>query len=226
MAEDPTTDELTEQMFAAVGRAITQWSFVEDRLCSLFSVCVGSAVSSKHGGIEFIESWIPMWVFYAAESFNTKRALVDAAIAAVLYRGPQAGELKAEWATLSDKARKLSHKRNKLAHWTVFPAQRSGSGAGHDSIHPARLMPPFGSPKYWRETGLSPLGLSLSEVKVGHIDKAFYLYCGKVSDFTKKVAGNLELRDTNARRALRLLESDDRLSPTLLASLKRELSLK
>ena len=212
-------------MFAMVGRAITQWSFVEDRLCNLFSVCVGSAVlSNKHGGIEFIESWTPMWVFYAAEAFNTKRSLVDAAITAHVHMVPDEDALKAEWAKLSDKARKLSHKRNKLAHWTVRPAQRTGTAAKHEPIAPARLMPPYGSPKYWRETGWNPPGHSLSLVQVGHIEKAFYLYCGKVHEFTRKLAGIQELRDKHVLLALRRLASDDQLDPTLLEHVKRALA--
>ncbi len=225
MAETDTRFELTEQMFAAVGRAITQWSFVESSLCNLFSACVGTAVPLKqHDGVEFVESWTPMWVFYAAEAFNTKRSLLNAAITAHLYTVEQRDELGAEWSKLSDKARDLSHMRNKLAHWTVRPAQRTGTGESHEPMAPARLMPPFGSPKYWRETGLDPPGKSLTTVQVGHIEKAFCLYDEKVRAFTLKLVRTQALLDKDAELAMRRLLLDPRLSPTALAELERVLA--
>lgn len=225
MAESATPFELTEQIFAAVGRAITQWGFVEESLCRLFTVCVGTAVPLKmHDGVEYLESWTPMWVFYAAESFNTKRSLVDAAITAHVGRVSQKDELSAEWAKLSDKARTLSGKRNKLAHWTVIPAQRTGTGEAPEPIAHARLMPPFGSPKYWRETGINPPGRSLSAVQVGHIEKAFRLYAEKVRAFTLKLARTQELLDKDVSQAMRLLVSDGRLSQIALAELKHVLA--
>ena len=225
MAASNTRYELTEQMFAAVGRAITQWSFVEQALSDLFSVCVGSAVPGEHGEIQFIEAWIPMWVFFALESFAARRALVDAAFAAYVYGAtPTEIELTTEWAKLSDKARTLSGKRNKLAHWTVIPAQPTGAGAEYEPIAPARLMPQYGSPKYYRETGYNPPGKSLTKVQVGHIENAFCLYAEKVRIFTKKVANDKGLRGRDVLQACRLLVSDGRLDPPVLAGLRREIA--
>lgn len=222
MVETVTPSELTEQMFAAVGRAITQWSFIESSLCDLFCVCVGTAVPLKqHDGVEFIENWTAMCVFYAAESFNGKRSLVNAAIEAHLRTIREGHELNAEWSKLSDKARTLATKRNKLAHWTVLPAQRRGTGASHEPLAPARLMPPFGSPKYWRESSVFPLGLSLTNVQVGHIEKAFCLYRDKVHAFTMKLVSTQALLDKDALQAIHRTMQDPRLSPNALAELER-----
>jgi len=225
MAETDTRFELTEQMFAAVGRAITQWSFVENSLCNLFTVCIGTAVPLKrHDGIEYVDGWTAIRVFYAAEAFNTKRALVNAAIEAHLMAIPQRHHLSTEWAKLSDKARDLSAMRNKLAHWTVRPAQRTGTGAIHELMAPPRLMPPFGSPKYWGETGLNPPGKTLTTAQVGHIEKAFCLYDKKVHTFTVKLVRTQELLDKDAELAMRRLLHDPRLSPSALAELERVLA--
>src|SRR5690242_17185344 len=99
MAEHPSPAELNEQMFAAVGRAITQWSFVEAELSALFVVCAADGFP-RDRGIQFVDKWwVATQVFHAIESFNAKRTLVDAAVTALISSEiPNADEWKAEWA--------------------------------------------------------------------------------------------------------------------------------
>lgn len=225
MAESNTPSELTEQMFATVGRAITQWSFVENDLSTLFGVCLGgAAIDKKYGYVHVPRGWNAMWLFYSVENWRAKLQLLDAAIEAHLLGSTAEKKLKAEWAKLSDKASDLARKRNKLAHWFVRPAQRSGTGAEHEPIAPARLCPPYGSPKYYRETGFNPPGVALTEKQVRELDTAFSGLAEKVRRFTKKVAKAKEPRDKDVLLALDLLLSDGRLDPPLLKALERALS--
>lgn len=226
MAVPNTREEATEQMFAAVGRAITQWGFVEERLFHLFALCVGNVlpIPKSSMGIQFIDSWVPMWVFYSLESFHAKRTILDAAVTGHLYGISQEKELTQEWGKLSQKGRELAQRRNKLAHWTVLPAQPRGTGAPEEGFGPARLMPTIGSPNYWRETGSKPKRKSLTEVQIGHIEKAFHLYSEKVRCFTRKLADVQELRDKDALIALRLLRLDDRLDQSVRVELTRFLA--
>jgi hypothetical protein len=225
MADTPTPAELTEQMFAAVGSAITQWTFVEADLAALFSLCVGGAVPHSSGGLQHLNYQVSSAVFFAVESFSARRALVDSAFAAYIHgETPNEGALKAEWAKLSDKARKLSHSRNKLAHWFVRPAQRTGSGEDHEPIAPARLMPSYNSPKYIRETAYRPTKLSQTVVQVSQMEKAFCLLAAKIRDFTRRVGHEPELSDRYARQALHRLGLDGRLDRPLLGAIERALA--
>jgi hypothetical protein len=205
--------EATQQMFTAVGRAISQWSFVEERLFGLFCVCVGTVVPLPGKGIQYVDSWVPTWVFYSMDTFHAKRTMLDAAVTAYLHDISQQDELTEKWGKLSQKGRELANRRNKLAHWFVLPAQPRGSGAPEEGFSPARLMPPIGSPGYWRETGYMPKRKSLTAVQVGHLEKAFCLYGDKVHAFTRKLTENQELRDKDAQQAARLLLMDGRLTP-------------
>jgi hypothetical protein len=208
-------------MFAAVGRAMTQWSFVEEQLSRLMAVCIGGAVLKRVGAIQYIEVWDAMWIYFAIDNFHSRLQLVDAALTSHLHRTTVAEELTAEWDRLAKKARKLARRRGKLAHWTVIPAQRTGTGEEHEPIAPARLLPTIGSPKYYRETGYRPPGDALTAVQVGHLDRAFCLLRQKFRDFTHKVAGTEELRDKVARRGLDRLLILGRLDQNLREELIR-----
>lgn len=208
MASPNTRIEATEQMYAAVGRAITRWGFVEEQLYQIFALCLGNVLPIKGEGdpMYMLDSWEGMWVFYSLETFFSKRTILDAAVTAYLYGTSQEEEFLEEWGKLSQKSRELAMKRNKLAHWTVLPAQIDGT--------PARLMPTIGSPKYWRETGRNPPGKSLTRIQVGHIDTAFCLFEKKLLAFARKLRDSQELRDKDFQKALRLLLSSRKLSPS------------
>ena len=139
MANALTPADATEQMFAAVGRAITQWSFVENELSKLLAVAIGGAVIRDGQGVKYIESWTAMWLFYSVENWRSRLQILDAALTAHLYHAEAANDLMPEWARLSEKANALAKKRNKLAHWFVLPAQRTGTAEDHEPIAPAPL---------------------------------------------------------------------------------------
>lgn len=223
MAKSDNPSELTEQMFATIGRAITQWSFVEKELSRLLGVCLGGATFTKRPGGTVIApgATAAIFLFYAVENWRSRLQLVDASIEAHFMRSKAAEELTGEWAKISDKANDLARKRNKLAHWFVLPAQRTGTGAEHEPIAAARLFPPYGSPNYYRETGLNPPGKSLNEKQVKELGAAFHQLEKRLRTFIEKVAGNQELRDRDARRALDQLILDGRLDPHLAISLRR-----
>lgn len=225
MVGSDTENQLTEQMFAAVGHAITQWSFVEKELSWLLGVCLGGATVDDDGrGIIAPNSLTAIFLFYSVENWRSRLQLIDAALEVHVMRSTVQDELRAEWAKLSDKSNALARKRNKLAHWFVLPAQRTGSGAEHEPIAPARLYPPYGSPNYYRETGLNPPGKALTEKQVRELDCAFYQLEKKVRNFTRKLASVGELRDRDARRALDRVVLDDRLDPPLARALRQYLA--
>lgn len=216
MAKLNNADDATEQMFALVGRAITRWSFVEEDLCQVFSVCTSIICARPRGGIEFLDSHVSMSVFFAVENFRANLGLVDAAVTSRLaMSGEREGEMAAEWSRLKDKIRKLSLKRNKLAHWTVLPAFQ------YEGLRPARLVPPIGSPAYYRETGWRSTSATLRPLHLEHLERAFWLVGKKVRDFASRLARNEALFDRYAQLLARQMESLDRTDPTRAEQIRR-----
>lgn len=222
MTSPINADEATEQMFALVGRTITQWSFVEQALCNIFTICVTpcpARLGLDGGYTSFLDSQVPEAIFYSIESFRGKLALVDAALLArVSDYGGWADELRNDWARLREKTRKLSHKRNRLAHWTVIPAFQE------EVFHPAALMPPYGSPGWWAETSISPPGKRLSAVHVQHLCRAFFLVEQRLRDYSKRLAQSPRLSDKYDQLVVRLVRSLDRLNPTRAERIRRDLA--
>ena len=175
-------------MMAFVGEAITQWSFVEQTLSNIFTVCVvpcPTRPEAPDGGyVSFIDSAVPTAVFYSVESFRAKLGLVDAALLSrIKSSGNWADQLRSDWARLKDKTRKLALKRNSLAHGTVTPAFDDG-----EEFHESKLMPPFGSPNWWAETGSVPPGRTKSPEQMKHLIRAFAIMDGKLRCFYKNLA--------------------------------------
>lgn len=206
----------TARMFEMIGRAITGWSFVEERLSVIFMVCTADVAARPEGGLDFDEVSVPQSVFFAVESFRGKLNLVDAAVSTRLHeRDRWAIELNTEWRRLYEKTRKLSLKRNKLAHYTVLP--------GHDyddqTIAP-RLVPPYGSPGYYRETGISPGTQTLKLLHLTHLEQAFYLLEGKLRDFAYRLASQEELFELYVQRLARRVQAHSKHDPDRAEKLK------
>ena len=226
MNDDNKEYDATDLMFASVGRAITQWSFVELTLCNLFTICVTPCPTrpakddEDQGYVSMIDSAVPTATFYSIESFRGKLGLVDAALRARIPENKSwAIEAREKWAKLYDKTRRLSLKRNRLAHWTVIPAFDDG-----EVFHDARLMPPYGSPGWWKETGSNPPGDILKTSQVQHLCVAFNLIDEKLRAFYKDLAQNAELHDKYDKLTVRLIQSHDRLNPNRAELIRRDLA--
>jgi hypothetical protein len=217
MTEIDKGREQTEQMFALIGKAITNWSFVEEQLCHVFEICAGPVSTRPDGGHWFLDS-VPSAVFYSVENFRGKLSLIDAALNA-RAAGPWdwAQEIRADWARLRDKARKLSLKRNKLAHWTVLP------GYDYEGTIPPRLVPPIGSPNYYRATGLSGK-LTLQLQHLSHLNHAFFLLQQKIRDFTVCLGRREELFDKYVEQLAHQVRSHCHSDPSRAERLERALS--
>lgn len=94
-----------EQFYAAIGRALTVWSGLENDLCLLFCRCVGTAVAfpANHA-------------FWAVVSFDAKLKMTDAAMVALF---PDSHPISAKWVKLKNHLHKKNRKRNEIAHGTL-----------------------------------------------------------------------------------------------------------
>lgn len=214
MAEEDTPIDPNEQMFAAIGRAISVWGMVEERLAVIYTVCAGIVVPIDETTMWLLDREVPTHVFYSLETFHAKRTILNAAVDAFVQGIPQERDLLNEWGKLSQKARELARLRNKLAHWNV--------SGGYSGAQPSRLMPPFGSPTWWAE--IDNPKRSLTQIQIGHISKAFRLFDSKLHCFTRKLAETAELRDKDVRQALRLLQRETRLSQSAREEIERLLA--
>jgi len=220
MDDDDKVDRANEQMFALVGRAITQWSYVEQNLCSIFTICTSHVVPMREGGLHYLDFQVPNAVFYSVENFRSKLGLVDAAlINRALGQEPWAVEAREEWAKLQQKVRKLSLKRNRLAHWTVLPAADYG-----DEFYDARLVPPYGSPGYWRETGIRPTNQTMKPTHIQHLEMAFYLVSQKLKDYAKSLVQREELYGRSVGLTASLIRSRYDIDPTHAEEIKLRLT--
>jgi hypothetical protein len=105
----PNPDE--SEVYAAVGRALSAWSHVEESLCMIFL----TATLLKLTGPSPIYLQASFW---AIESFWAKVNMVDAAIKSRYADHP---ECLALWSVLYKRARSKNNLRNELAHGTVMP---------------------------------------------------------------------------------------------------------
>lgn len=210
----------TSQMFEAVGKAITRWSFVESELCSIFTICIGDVALLSGGGLDFGDASAETAVFYSVENFRGKLGLVDAALG-VYLRLPSGGadDLKHQWEKIGKKVREMSRRRNKIAHYTVLPGHETDQGV----ISP-RLVPPHGSPGYWRETGSSPGKQTVSLHHLQQLEYAFYLVEQKLSCFARALAAHEGLFDKDVQQLQHRIRAHLRTSQSRSDTLKLALS--
>lgn len=222
MKKHSSTHDATDHMFALVGEAITRWSFVEEGLSNLFSICTSLFTASANRGIHFHDSQVPTAIFYAVESFRGKLNIFDQAVSSRLsVSGLAEEQIANDWAKIREKAKKLSLRRNRLAHWTVLPAYHAGDD---ETISPARLVPPIGSPKYYKATGSAPTSDTLRPIHIEHLALAFHLLSEKIFIFSREMARNEAIFDRHVRLLSYQLEGLDRDDPTRAQQLRAALS--
>jgi hypothetical protein len=104
-AEQKQTDEL----YLAVGKALSAWSLVEQTLAGIFSTVVVQGRFDPVGSAQI--------AFWAVESFVGKITMIDGALKFRCYDNP---ELIGEWETIFKRAREKNNLRNELAHGIVM----------------------------------------------------------------------------------------------------------
>jgi hypothetical protein len=210
----------TDQMFEAIGRAITIWTLVESEVCNIFTICTGDAALFAGGGINFGNSSIQTAVFFSVETFRGKLGLVNASLPIYVQTvDGEADHLKADWVRLSEKARKLSLRRNKLAHFTVIP-----SDSFEDSHVPPRLAPPHGSLGYYEETGWKSSNKTLTLHEVKQLEMAFYVLKERLSAFSREIVAHEALFDKYVRQLRRRIQSHSHTNQSRRERLARALS--
>lgn len=121
MSDDPSAeiDAAAERLYAAAGRCINGWAFVDQALFDLFRAALGT---------DLVKASI---VYYRSASFSDHLVLTDKIISATLPVGTQE---RTDWAALKKRIDGLLPFRNKIAHHptTVFTkaTYRPSEGGG------------------------------------------------------------------------------------------------
>ena len=201
-------------MYAEIGAAISQWSLVESGLCGIFSCCISPTNFHPPGGVLHNDWAVVTAAFFAVENFRSKLKLVDSTINARLSAlETDCSPILSEWVKARDKCRRLSMRRNHLAHGTVIGAPRSKPG------NRILLKAAFNSPDYNQVGGRS---LNLNSVR--HITKGFSLLERRISNVRCLVAALPELPHIFASQVANQMENAARNNPSVLAQIKRGLS--
>ncbi len=106
-ATEAPSDAEADQFFAAAGRCIAGWSFIDQVLYDLFVIVLGADPTKAS------------IVYYRSHSFSDHLVLTDKIIAVTLAKGTPE---RKEWDALKRRIDKLLPTRNKIAHHpiTVF----------------------------------------------------------------------------------------------------------
>jgi hypothetical protein len=104
-------DETDDITYAAVGRVLTQWEYLEAQLARLYAGCKGAPLSFDLFR-EYGEGTI----------FQTRQAALVAAAETYFCRNPSQA-LEAEFDSLMDQCVMFAQRRNQIAHGTVRPTR-------------------------------------------------------------------------------------------------------
>lgn len=132
--------------------------------------------------------------FYAVENFRSKLGMVDATVRQRFKSFSEKDDILAQWSRLYDKARKLSLKRNRLAHWNVI----GGQGA-------QKLIPAYRSPAGDEYMRGNKRGLTLNDLR--HLGLAFSLLGEKSGEVAKLMGSHPELHGRFAKLVARQMDS-------------------
>ena len=99
-------DGSVEPIYAAVGKALSQWEELENRLASLFAFFVGDVPGDDAPAVRAYGTVI---------SFRSRCGMVNAAARAYFHKHPDEG-LEAKWTDLRKQLEGYSERRNDIAH--------------------------------------------------------------------------------------------------------------
>lgn len=176
--EEPTKEQFDE-VYTAVGRALSAWSSIEHALCTTFTYAIitdpWAAVGYAHAS------------YWAVESLIGKLNMVDAAVKLRCYELPEILKL---WSVIYKRMREKNNRRNELAHGTVIHLD----GVGVFFIPSPYKTFLFDIPKISLELPLLSQGFAnkLTAAQIGHRTRSFEMFAIRFGKFNANLKLNLE----------------------------------
>ena len=97
-----------DEFYASIGRAITQWANVEQSLFQVYNQIMKPQI------------WlVTSATYHVAQTFNNKLELVSMAVKSA-YNDKSYADTNKAWVKLKEKLRRISSKRNDVAHLIAF----------------------------------------------------------------------------------------------------------
>jgi hypothetical protein len=210
MADTPKNSSL-DDLYKAVGHAISNWSHVELQLYQIFAIATGLTAMQPGGGYS-TNNEIGIAVLDSVDGWRAKLQMVSAALQAALANlDDEARNILNTWAIEQVTINALHGNRSKLAHWRAETIGRPKPQTGTRMV---RLAPPFFSKKLngvW-ETDIVSWGAEFTEAakRLSRLAGRLASHRGLQRKFVEQVASQV----------LCNLPDD----PTLLEFLKQQLS--
>jgi hypothetical protein len=104
-------DETAEPLFAAVGRALSNWEHTENQLANLFTVLVGAKVTRDRPSPA-------VRAYGTVVSFKGRIAMLEGAAKAYFLSHPDLGH-SGQWSELGKQLEGFAERRNDIAHGSV-----------------------------------------------------------------------------------------------------------
>jgi len=159
-------EEEEQRFYAALGKAITQWVFVEAAVGFIFSNPIG-----------LTERTAKNLAFYTIIDFKTKLDLTDSAIDGSTAAAP----LRDEWKSLYNKATKRNKRRNYLAHYMAGFDQAKRAG------YRWHLRPSAFNDRIAQQWGKNPPRLTTCQIIA--FGNAFDKLAAELRGFSRRLAG-------------------------------------
>ncbi len=158
-----------DEFYAALGRAVAQWQFVEENLLYVFAKLTGCPDPLTAGA-----------TFYAILSFQGKLAMTHAAAQQTL----KDGELLQQWNQLQEDLAKEARNRNKLVHLTTIfdPSEKRGY-----------LIYPYLDPRKRSILKESMLSGSMDIERINELTEIFAQLAVRLEGFTPKIDASIPL---------------------------------
>jgi hypothetical protein len=114
------------EFYEAIGRALTEWAGIEDRLSWLFGSCVDYRAGDENGASA--SAGLSTAIFFSIDGLQARLKMIDNVMTATLeYEYAMDAEqieigkgLAARWISIRKQFKDLSERRNRLAHWSVY----------------------------------------------------------------------------------------------------------
>ncbi len=125
MADQEVEPRFEGTFYEAVGRALTEWSRIEDRLSWLFGACIDFRFGD--GGHAAASAGLSTSIFFAVDGMPARLKMIDGVMGRIMIHAShgtedqkKGQEFLLRWDETKRRLKGLTDRRNRIAHWNVY----------------------------------------------------------------------------------------------------------